>query len=175
MTSICVIRSNSRSTVQARSWRRAGSWCVSTQREATGWCQWSLQRLWADSSSSSATTTSLVIGGSRWWMWRMPCTSAPNPRSLSAMTLPSRSWGESVLIRPSQLLGVCFYSKKLLESMSKTYTFLWIVKKCYAHLDIRVWRGPGALLLWPHRKRGWEPGECEAVCDQHWGFFMLSE
>lgn len=89
-------RSNWRSTVRARSWRKAGSWCVNTQREATGWCRWSHRRPSADNSSSSATTTSPATDGSRWSVWRTHFTWAPNPKSLSVITLPSRSYGEHV-------------------------------------------------------------------------------
>lgn len=38
-----------------------------------------------------------------------------------------------------------------------------------------MWWGPGALLVWPYSKRGWEPGECKTVCEQHWCFFISSE
>lgn len=94
--SVAVPRSSWRSTVRAKIWRKAGSSCVNTPREATGWYPWSHQRLSLGSSSSLATTTSPATGGNKLWMWRMHFTLARNPKSQSVMRLPSRSWGESV-------------------------------------------------------------------------------
>lgn len=53
--------------------------------------------------------------------------------------------------------------------------FALVLKVHPSNLDIWMWWGPGALLLWPHRKRGWESGECEAVCNQYWCFFIFSK
>lgn len=159
-----VPRSSWRSCGPARTWRRAGSWCVSTRREATGWFPWSRQRQSVGSSSSSATTTNPATGGSRWWTWRTRSISAPNPKSRSATRWQSRSWGEHGRVK--WLLTV-----NGVVSLNATCT----LQARPSHLDVRMRRGSGALLLRPHRKGGRESGQREAVRHRHRSVFKLGE